>query len=388
MARAVITGAPAATDASIAAVRAPGERFVAGDPLRALAALSVFCFHVAIYSDHASNATSGSFGSLVQRILSGMNIGVWMFFVLSGFLLARPFARAVMGRAPLPAIKPFLRNRLRRLVPGLWALIAVTLVVQGVQHGPWWKVPAAAAFGQVYVPGGFDEQLPHAWTLDAEMFFYVCLPAMFGLVAASTRTAGVRRRALVGLAVLATVAIASLALRQALADSVEHLRIPPALLFGFVQGIGLAVLEPAIRARPGLLRRDLLCVLLGAGLLTIVAGALLSSELVVARSVAATVSSGLLVAAALGWQWSGRTTPAAIDNPALQWLGQRSYSFYLFHLLVVQQAAIGLAGSLDGKALLLGTAALGLAASLAAAELGYRFVERPFLRRREAWRTG
>jgi len=64
-------------------------------------------------------------------------------------------------------------NRVRRLTPGLWALIAVTFIVQGIQTGAWWKLPASAVFAQVYVPGGFGDQMPHVWTLDVEMFFYL-----------------------------------------------------------------------------------------------------------------------------------------------------------------------------------------------------------------------
>jgi peptidoglycan/LPS O-acetylase OafA/YrhL len=43
---------------------------------------------------------------------------------------------------------------------------------------------------------------------------------------------------------------------------------------------------------------------------------------------------------------------------------------------------------LRGKALLAGTASVGLIAALASAEAGYRIAERPFLRRREPWRAG
>jgi peptidoglycan/LPS O-acetylase OafA/YrhL len=153
--------------------RDPRERFIAGDPFRGLAALSVFFFHVAVYSDLAAPGTSSSFGPLVHRLLSGMNVGVWMFFVLSGYLLTRPFARSMPGGPAFPNVGAFFRNRLRRLVPGLWALVAATFLVYGIGAGPEWKLPLAAAFGQVYSPGGFGDQMPHAWTLDAEIVFYL-----------------------------------------------------------------------------------------------------------------------------------------------------------------------------------------------------------------------
>jgi peptidoglycan/LPS O-acetylase OafA/YrhL len=69
-----------------------------------------------------------------------------------------------------------------------------------------------------------------------------------------------------------------------------------------------------------------------------------------------------------------------VGNPALRWLGLRSYSFYLWHWPVLELTRPGIDVSLHGPVLFL----LQLAATIALADLSYRFVEQPF-RRSRSW---
>src|SRR5947199_7228964 len=74
--------------------RTGGVRFPQVDSLRAIAALSVFLFHV------GGKAFPGpTIGAYTGRL----NLGVTIFFVISGFLLYRPFvaARLYRGRSAL-----------------------------------------------------------------------------------------------------------------------------------------------------------------------------------------------------------------------------------------------------------------------------------------------
>ena len=66
-------------------------RFPLFDSLRAIAALSVFGFHVAFHLELLT-------GDRWSSYLGQLNIGVAIFFVISGFLLYRPFAKARVGR--------------------------------------------------------------------------------------------------------------------------------------------------------------------------------------------------------------------------------------------------------------------------------------------------
>ncbi|HEX4673125.1 MAG TPA: acyltransferase family protein, partial [Solirubrobacteraceae bacterium] len=73
-----------------------GRRAAGLDGLRALAALSVVCFHVWLYRfpDPTRIRRSGLF----DYVLSDFRLGLILFFVLSGYLLYRGFARAALRR--------------------------------------------------------------------------------------------------------------------------------------------------------------------------------------------------------------------------------------------------------------------------------------------------
>ena len=73
-----------------------------------------------------------------------------------------------------------------------------------------------------------------------------------------------------------------------------------------------------------------------------------------------------------------------IGNPALRWLGLRSYSFYLWHWPVLELTRPGIDVSLHGAPLFL----LQLAATILLADLSYRYVEQPFRRSRSWQRPG
>ena len=79
-------------------------------------------------------------------------------------------------------------------------------------------------------------------------------------------------------------------------------------------------------------------------------------------------------------------SPSSRKNPLnasiLRWLGVRSYSLYAFHFpLVYVVFAAGTDVGLRGGALAIATLTVGLPLSIAAAALGFRWVERPSLRR-------
>jgi peptidoglycan/LPS O-acetylase OafA/YrhL len=84
------------------------------DSIRALAVLWVFAFHAqAILGGGIGSASAGSGAALAETGL----LGVQLFFVLSGFLLALPWMRSAQTAALRPSAGRFYRRRMRRILP-------------------------------------------------------------------------------------------------------------------------------------------------------------------------------------------------------------------------------------------------------------------------------
>ncbi|MFC6004311.1 acyltransferase family protein [Streptomonospora nanhaiensis] len=215
-------------DPAAAQDRAPGPLAGAGtglpqvrghiealDGVRALAALMVLVFHVAIETGAA--LAPGVLGAL----LATGELGVPLFFALSGLLLYRPWARAAFGDTPGPRVRPYLWRRALRVLPAYWLVAVAALLLWSRDH-----LDSAAVWAQVmtltyvfdtdpwYVGTG-PYGLGQTWSLSVEVTFYALLP----LIALLLTRAAVRgrpgpavrgRRLLVGLALLTAVAVLAL----------------------------------------------------------------------------------------------------------------------------------------------------------------------------------
>jgi peptidoglycan/LPS O-acetylase OafA/YrhL len=91
------------------------------DGLRAIAALTVVSYHVALRSGLTRSAWFGP----VWWELKG---GVAIFFVISGALLYLPYARALRDRSGLPDWRGYARRRAVRIVPAYWVVLTVMAV--------------------------------------------------------------------------------------------------------------------------------------------------------------------------------------------------------------------------------------------------------------------
>lgn len=365
-------------------------RFQAGDPLRAIAALSVVVFHLATFAPLRVDppvALGSAYGGAGKLWLS-LNVGVSIFFVLSGYLLGRPFLRALLSGSELPAVRPYLVNRLLRIVPAFWVAAVLTILVLGTGGSSASQVAAVFGFAQAYHPSPFAAHIVQAWTLSVEMAFYFLLPAGAFVLARALRDRtrpGTRAAVIVG----AILAVASGSILLRLAGShvpVVQWRLGPAI-FAFAPGLLLAIVELRAGERIGAWsrRRPLPHALVAAGLAVFAATALAEPSQPV-RGLTYAVSAAFVVAAALVVEWSGAKPWRALDNRALHWIGERSYSIYLLHVLVISEVAarVGAGSTPGGEMLRLTLVSVPLI--LVASALSFRFVERPFLALRRSWR--
>ena len=197
----------AGTAAGVSRGPAGHREFPCFDGLRAIAALSVLLVHTSFPSGFT--ARSHFWGHYTARL----EIGVSVFFLISGFLLYRPFVAAHLGERPGPAVRPYLKRRFLRIVPAYWvAMFFAAFVLHTVDrpvHG--WGIPIYFGFLQIYFRNYALHGISAAWTLCVEMSFYLFLPLYAGGVAwwAGRRPVQTRLRcevlALIGLVVVSIV---------------------------------------------------------------------------------------------------------------------------------------------------------------------------------------
>lgn len=375
-------------------VRGAG-RFVVADPLRALGAFGVFVFHCGALAGIGvgtfEHAPWNDLHRLPIRLIGSLNIGVWIFFALSGYLLGRPFIAAYIEQRPAPAVGAYLRNRVLRLGPGMLGIFVITLVVAGRNGSAWDRVAAIPLLVQVYFPSPLaHDTLAHYWTLDNEAVFYLLLPLMMLAAirwAPSSWSPATRRRAL--LIALAAIAIGSAVLSQVqpAADS-DRRQWFPMIVSAFTPGLALAVLSTCVpervvgprgvRAAAWLLIASIIP--LGYWVIKV---ADQGSGL---RNLAGCAAAGLIVGAALIRQWSHEPRRwRVLDNRPMQWLGKRSYSFYLIHLLVIVELVVPLHRTRNPSGFVI-YLLVGFVFLIPLTALSYELLEKPFLARRKAWR--
>ncbi|MGV1758526.1 acyltransferase family protein [Rhizobium sp. A22-96] len=118
------------------------------------------------------------------------NHGVAVFFVLSGFLLARPFWLALDKAQPLPSLKIYAMRRAARILPGFWVALTVGFVISFTIYG----FPLDAELIGRYISGFFLMSQWHwrtffpvqgdgpLWSIPFETTCYVLLPISFLLL--------------------------------------------------------------------------------------------------------------------------------------------------------------------------------------------------------------
>ena len=126
-----------------------GKKLRSVEGARGVAALSVLTYHVTTYTP--------GIGPLERATSSYLWLGVPLFFLLSGLLLFRPFARAIIHREPWPSLSRYARSRFLRIFPAYWLVLTFAIIETSSLVRPPRGVldlhllPAAAAAGAVFL---------------------------------------------------------------------------------------------------------------------------------------------------------------------------------------------------------------------------------------------
>lgn len=358
------------------ATRAP-THVAALDGLRGFAVLLVFCVHAggnAAAVLAGLDLGSGSFLSLPtwpQRVLFWLqrsHHGVFLFFVLSGFLIGR-----MWWPQPQASYVRFAWRRTLRIYPAfLLAFVASMLFVRFT--GPMIHLELPRVLGNLFflngMPGATVVPLNIVtWSLFYEMTFYLGFPL---LVLAALRMSPrlVQAVPVAGIAVPLGLALAG----------VDALVLCWALLFA---GVALALWHD--RLAPVLARIPVIVVV--AAYLAVTTGALFD----LAPQVAAIMAFGFVAVLVLAKATAGdNALAAALATRPLVLLGRISYSFYLLHWMIVVLVARAVTpygeawGALPATMVIF---AAGFALSVAAAVVSWWVAERPYFARREAGRA-
>jgi peptidoglycan/LPS O-acetylase OafA/YrhL len=169
------------------------------DGLRFVAIGLVVLTHVAVFTafDHGKSTTH------LFHVLDQGTFGVNIFFVISGFILALPFAAYRFGQAKALSLRRYYLRRLTRLEPPYMValfLLAAVLVVVDHQHATALlpHLAAGLAYAHSAIYGEYNPINRVAWTLEIEIQFYLVVPVL--TLVFLVRDALRRRALLVGLA--------------------------------------------------------------------------------------------------------------------------------------------------------------------------------------------
>jgi peptidoglycan/LPS O-acetylase OafA/YrhL len=181
----VQTASPAMSDPGNEQAVDKPRHFACFDGLRAIAAILILLLHTSWVSGFTLR--SSSLGIYLGRL----EIGVSIFFLISGFLLYRPFALSHLSGLPPPDTRRFWVRRLLRIVPAYWlALTSFAYLFHSVSIGPGWQgVASHYLFLQIYFPTAAANGIPQAWSLCTEMSFYLFLPLYASIIGRRRRSA-------------------------------------------------------------------------------------------------------------------------------------------------------------------------------------------------------
>ncbi len=308
------------------------------DGLRGLAALSVFVFHGWLYTMPEPLASNRS--SIGDYAAHELRLGLVLFFVLSGFLLSRPwFAAALEERRP-PDLRRYLRARVARIVPAYYAALVGSIGLlwglggtPGLRLPPTGELPLFFVFAQNTSPASVMKLNPPMWSLAVEVSFYALLPAIGWLamrLPARRLAQALAPLALLALGVVWNWSIAGHGLGMTFSKSLAAML--PYFAFGMLAALALHGRSPAAWPRRAMIATGLALVAGDATLKAALpaAGVDVTTFFSITRDIASAAGFALILGAVAAGPRS-----RLLGNRVLAGMGVISYGFYLWHVPVL-----------------------------------------------------
>jgi peptidoglycan/LPS O-acetylase OafA/YrhL len=338
--------------------------------------------------------------------------GVAMFFVLSGYLLAQPFWRALDAGAPLPSLRTYALRRAARILPGYWLALTVTFVLTITVFG----MPLTGQLVGRYLAGFFLVADWHwvtffpvevngpLWSISFEVTSYVLLPLGFiALFAITGRSGPAWRSRLLWLLVIAVALLGQFAFTQLFRPDPLNRGWDYGLLggaklwmmnfnaFGFFAMFAIGALAAGLQVRLARLRHWAF------DPTALAAFAIVIGILGWQSRQDGTESYGLLgipyifpwfqlaVGLALALTPSSRVLGAALDNRVTRYVARVSFGVYVWHYVVLELVRLAFApdmqqGAMQDPGRFALFAAIIIALSFAIGTLSYYMLEAPVIR--------
>lgn len=369
--------APNAPAAEVARHAKDVRRVASLDGLRGIAALSIFVFHGWLYTMPEPGAIGNP--TVFEDGVRELRLGLVLFFVLSGFLLSRPWFAAMLDERRPPDLRGYVRSRVARIAPAyyvallgsialLWSLDATP----GVVLPPADELPLFFVFAQNVSDTSVMTLNPPMWSVCVEVSFYAVLPLIALLASRLPRRRGTL--ACVPLALMVVGVLWNWWISEGQRGdtfATTLIAMLPFFAAGMLAALALHGRTPATATRR---------VMIGAGM------ALIASDLSFGALAAATgLDPALFYAIARTLPGAGcalivgavATGPGGrlLGGRALAGMGTISYGFYLWHEPVLL--------ALRGNGLLPLDPVLGMAVALppalAVAAVSWFVLERPII---------
>lgn len=349
------------------------RRYITGlDGIRAIAVIMVLAYHLKL-----------------ALFKSGF-LGVTVFFVLSGYLITGILISEVEEEGTID-LKNFWLRRIRRLVPAVMSMAVVIIFVSAVVNriiftkgckdflasvlgfNNWWQIFNKVSY---FEAAGVPSPFTHCWSLAIETQFYLIYPlillGIYKLV--KSREEGRAKRGLLFAGVTLMLALISVILMIVLFDPQQDAsRVyygTDTRAFSLLFGALLAILWD-YRMVPRRLSASVNMVLgsVSFAVLLVMTIAINGSSNFWYRGgqFVGTILTVLVIYTVLGRKtWLSRF----LSNPVLKWIGDRSYSIYLWHYPIILLISKGIKASWW-------ITLIEIVLSVVLAELSYCFIETP-----------
>ena len=349
------------------------RRYITGlDGIRAIAVIMVLAYHLKL-----------------ALFKSGF-LGVTVFFVLSGYLITGILISEVEEEGTID-LKNFWLRRIRRLVPAVMSMAVVIIFVSAVVNriiftkgckdflasvlgfNNWWQIFNKVSY---FEAAGVTSPFTHCWSLAIETQCYLIYPLiLLGIYKlAKSRGEGRAKRGLLFAGVTLLLALISVILMIVLFDPQQDAsRVyygTDTRAFSLLFGALLAILWE-YRMVPRRLSASVNMVLgsVSFAVLLVMTIAINGSSNFWYRGgqFVGTILTVLVIYTVLGRKtWLSRF----LSNPVLKWIGDRSYSIYLWHYPIILLISKGIKASWW-------ITLIEIVLSVVLAELSYRFIETP-----------